>query len=66
MLEVELQASHILGKHSTTKLNSQPTIIFKTKNKGAGEMAQKLRVVTALVEYPGSVPSIHIAHTHLE
>lgn len=29
-------------------------------------MAQKLRVVTALEEYPGSVSSIHIAHTHLE
>lgn len=63
MLKIELQASHRLGKRSTTELNSQPTIIFKTKNKGAEKMAQKLRIVTALAGDPGSVPSIHMQLT---
>ncbi|ERE78386.1 Lipogenin [Cricetulus griseus] len=39
----------------------------KTDGSGAGEMAQRLRALTALPEVLSSIPSNHmVAHNHLE
>jgi hypothetical protein len=38
---------------------------FKNQNSGAGEMAQKLRALTALPKVLSSIPSNHmVAHNH--
>jgi hypothetical protein len=40
--------------------------VLRTKLLGAGEMAQRLRALTALPEVLGSIPSNHMmAHNHL-
>jgi hypothetical protein len=41
-------------------------IFFKNKKSGAGEMAQRLRALSALPKVLSSIPSNHIvAHNHL-
>jgi hypothetical protein len=42
-------------------MNEYKIIKKKKRNLRAGEIAQKLRALTALPEDPGSVPSTHIA-----
>jgi hypothetical protein len=40
---------------------------LKIEHKRAGEMAQRLRVMTVLQEVLGSIPSNHmVAHNHLQ
>jgi hypothetical protein len=39
--------------------------VSKTKRQGAGEMAQQLRALTALLKVPSSNPGNHmVAHNH--
>jgi len=41
-------------------------LCLKRRNRGAGEMAQRLRAPTALPEVLSSIPSNHmVAHNHL-
>jgi hypothetical protein len=52
---------HILHTHNKTLKQ-----IFKRKTVGAGEMAQGLRALAALLEVLSSIPSNHmVAHNHL-
>ena len=60
--------THILwhaGTHTHAKINIKGFVIKNITNV-AGEMAQQLRVLTALPEGLSSIPSNHtVAHNHL-
>jgi hypothetical protein len=53
-------------KQKTKQNKTKTTLIFKNIKMWAGEMAQQLRVLTALLEVLSSIPSNHmVAHNHL-
>jgi hypothetical protein len=50
---------------SLISLKSMDSFPNKKTQGGAGEMAQQLRALTALLKVLSSIPSNHMAHNHL-